>query len=557
MAWQSLQDIYSTKVLSPVKQESTEIKLSDIYSEQVVRDNNVTSLEPQQKEWRSLSDVYTEGTKSNNINEGFVAIYLDKGVTRTFNLADVYVREILQKAEFLKDNIGEIVKAWVESGGWRGKDAGVITNFIIGEINQLNKDGIIDEQGKTTAANFNLIKEDIVQLINTKKVNKNFKKALDSKKFNYLDMIRRDELRVLKGKILQNIYDFAFSKFKNVSVGSGEVAATLFTEAKAAPDAGDLIVGDSLIEIKKQGGIVGQAGPGKELLKIMSKTKVITDEILRLRRAREEEIKAFNNLIGDKVNKELIKKVVDQLESEQKIEEFKPDSDKAKLLGMLQLLQRKTKFTSQDFKCTFEDIRLPIPGSIQRAVGSRKPEFEPLHKIKNSIIAIKSFCDFKVTKTNSEYFKAAAKNDQLGKDAVNTYLNSTSIVIGPDITDTIENSGLKPLKKIGALAIVDYQIKEKFVYLVLTEKDYNSIVIGPFNKENTAGNIQMVFDSISDINFKMSGGRETGKFEMFIGSSPAGDDSQYNNTGLDTPATQPTVLPPVVDDADTAIKNIL
>ena len=132
--------------------------LSDVYSEQVIRDSNAATIKPPLKEWRSLSDVYTRGARRSYINEAMVAITVGEGDSKTFNLADVYVKEILQKAAFHQETMSEIIKTWVESGGWKGKDVGVITNFVIGEINQLNKDGSIDEQGNTTAVDFSLIK---------------------------------------------------------------------------------------------------------------------------------------------------------------------------------------------------------------------------------------------------------------------------------------------------------------------------------------------------------------------------------------------------------------
>ena len=53
--------------------------LSDVYSEQVIRDNNAATIEPPLKEWRALSDVYTGVARSNYINEATVAITISGG----------------------------------------------------------------------------------------------------------------------------------------------------------------------------------------------------------------------------------------------------------------------------------------------------------------------------------------------------------------------------------------------------------------------------------------------------------------------------------------------
>jgi hypothetical protein len=552
MTWQSLHDIYSTKVLSPAKQESAEVRLSDVYSEQVVRNNNATTLEPRRKEWKSLSDVYTGGTKSNYINEALVSITVGEGGAQAFNLADVYVREILQKAAFHQETMGEIIKTWVESGGWKGKDVGVITNFIIGEINQLNKDGIIDAQGNSTAVDFSLIKEDIVQLINTKESNKSFTKSLasETRNFDYLQMLTRPDLQVLKGAFLQNIYDFAFSKSKTVNVGPGEVAATLFTEATAA-EKGDLVVGDKLIEIKKQGGIVGQHGPGESLLKDMS-SQVNINFINTLR---DREINKLKDLIRD--NKEVIQNAITQLKAERDgvnppgVKKKQFTKDRKKLLELLELLLAKTEFKFKEI----EEFVIPAKMTLDSA------EFNSLEEIKQIIFKIKDIKEGKVVKTNSLFFAEAEKDPQLGRVSVSNYLLYTGILPDDDdisdiISDIVIQSNLKPLQKIGGLSIVDYQLKENFDYIILTEKNYRTIVIGPFIKDNTVENIQMVFDSISDINFKMSGGRDTGKFEMFLGPAPDDDGSENDSTAANTPATQPTASLPAGYNPDASFKNL-
>jgi hypothetical protein len=552
MAWQSLHDIYSTKVLSPAKQESAEVKLSDVYSEQIVRDNYATTLEPRRKEWKSLSDVYTSGARGNYINEALVAITVGEGDSKTFNLADVYVREILQKAAFHQETMGEIIKTWVESGGWKGKDLGVITNFIIGEINQLNKDGIIDAQGNSTAVDFSLIKEDIVQLINTKETNKSFTKALasETRNFNYLQMLTRPDLQVLQGAFLQNIYDFAFSKSKTVNVGPGEVAATLFTEATAA-EKGDLLVGDKLIEIKKQGGIVGQHGPGERLLKFMS-GHVDSNYIDTLR---DREINKLKDLIRN--NEEIIQNAITQLKAERdgvnapEVKKKPLTKDRKKLLELLELLLAKTEFKFKEI----EEFVIPAKMTLDSA------EFNSLDDIKRLIFTIKDIKEGKVIKTNSLFFAKAENSPSLRTVSAINYLLYTGILPDDDdisdiISDIVRQSKLKPLQKIGALSIVDYQLKENFDYIILTEKNYRTIVIGPFIKDNSVQNIQMVFDSISDINFKMSGGRDTGKFEMFLGPAPADDGSENGSAAANTPATQPTVSLPAEYNPDASFKNL-
>lgn len=508
--------------------------LSDVYSERVVRNNNETTLEPRHKEWRSLSDVYVGGARGNYINEAMVSITVGEGEAKTFDLADVYIREILQKAAFHQETMNEIIKTWVESGGWKGKDVGVIANFIIGEINQLNRDGSINAEDKNVAADFTLIKQDIDKLINTKETNKRFAESLESKtrNFNYLEMLTRPDLQVLKGTFIQNIYNFAFSKSKTVNVGPGEVAATLFTEALAA-EKGDLTVGGKLVEIKKQGGIVGQHGPGEKLLKFMS-DRVDAKYIEGLR---DREIDKFKGLIRD--NEKIIQNAIIQLKAERDgvnapgVKKKQFSKDRQTLLKLLELLISKTEFKFEEI----EKFILPSKMTLNSA------EFNSLEEIKQIIFNIKDIKEGKVAKTNSLFFAAAENNLSWHNDSVSNYLLHTAIPKGPDISDIVRQSNLKPLQKIGALAIVDYQIKEEFDYIILTEKNYRTIVIGPFIKDNPVGNIEMVFNSISGINFKMSGGRDTGKFEMFLGPAPSSTDSESDNieSSTTTQAIEPAV----------------
>jgi hypothetical protein len=521
--------------------------LSDVYSEQVIRDNNATTIKSPLKEWRSLSDVYTGGAGHNYINEAAVTITVGEGGSKYFDLADIYIKEILQKAAFHQETMSEIIKTWVESGGWKGKDVGVITNFIIGEINQLNTTGSIDAQGKPIAADFSLIREDIEQLINTKEANKSFTKALasETRNFNYLEMLTRPDLQVLKGAFIQNIYDFAFSKSKTVNVGPGEVAATLFTEAMAA-EKGDLRVGGELVEIKKQGGIVGQHGPGEGLLKFMS--QVVDKNFIN--DLRDREINKFKGLIRD--NEKIIQNAIIRLEAERDgvnapgVKKKQFSKDRQKLLALLELLLSKTEFKFKEI----EEFIIPSKMTLDSA------EFNSLEEIKQIIFNIKDIKEGKVIKTNSLFFAEAEKNPQLSRVSVSNYLFETEIPDGPDIPDIVRQSKLKPLQKIGALAIVDYQIKEGFDYIILTEKNYRTIVIGPFIKDNPVENIKMVFNSISDINFKMSGGRDTGKFEMFLGPAPAADSSENESADPNVPTTQ-TIAPVAADyKSDASYKNL-
>ena len=67
--------------------------LSDVYSEQVIRDNNAATIESPLKEWRSLSDVYSGVMRDSYINEAKVEIIVN-GATEEFELEDIYVQKI-------------------------------------------------------------------------------------------------------------------------------------------------------------------------------------------------------------------------------------------------------------------------------------------------------------------------------------------------------------------------------------------------------------------------------------------------------------------------------
>jgi hypothetical protein len=217
------------------------------------------------------------------------------------------------------------------------------------------------------------------------------------------------------------------------------------------------------------------------------------------------------------------------------------------------LLLAKTEFKFKEI----EEFVIPAKMTLDSA------EFNSLEEIKQIIFKIKDIKEGKVVKTNSLFFAEAEKDPQLHRVSVSNYLVETEILPDdPDdpantvISNIVRQSNLKPLQKIGALSIVDYQLKENFDYIILTEKNYRTIVIGPFIENNTVENIQMVFDSISDINFKMSGGRDTGKFEMFLGPAPDDDGSENDSTAANTPATQPTASLPAGYNPDASFKNL-
>jgi hypothetical protein len=217
------------------------------------------------------------------------------------------------------------------------------------------------------------------------------------------------------------------------------------------------------------------------------------------------------------------------------------------------LLLAKTEFKFKEI----EEFVIPAKMTLDSA------EFNSLEGIKRLIFTIKDIKEGKVVKTNSLFFAKAENSPSLCTVPVINYLFETEILPDdPDdpvinvISNIVRQSKLKPLQKIGALSIVDYQLKENFDYIILTEKNYRTIVIGPFIKDNSAQNIQMVFDSISDINFKMSGGRDTGKFEMFLGPAPDDDGSENDSTAASAPATQPTASLPAGYNPDASFKNL-
>lgn len=479
--------------------------LSDVYSEGVNNNNSRVEIQPP-KEWRSLSEVYTSAMKKDILNEGKVDIEMDNKTYSFSNLSDVYVREILQRAQFHEVEMNEIVEMWVKSGGWKGADINIVSNFIIGEINRLNRD--IKSEAIDNIVGFDLIKKDIEQLINTKELeaNKIFTNALQPGKeggindFNYLQILNREDLKVLKGQFIERVYNFGFSKSKTVNVGPGEVVATLFTEATAA-EKGDLKVGENLIELKKQGGIVGQHGPGEKILHSMNKE--IDAAFINLER--EKEIKKLKDLInGDQEMMKLINNTLKQIQEKQK----KSNDDKS--------IESIFEFLLSDEIYTKALDNLTIPGKMPSG----------LEKIKEVIKNVKEIKEGKVSKTINLFF--SKKDISAQQEIVKQYLTSTNIP--NDITpEMIFQSGLTPLQQIGAMSIVDYQIKEKFNYILLVGTNHMTRAIGPFG-DNITENIEMVFNSVKDITFKMSGGRDTGKIEMFSGSAPAKDDSIAQTT---------------------------
>jgi hypothetical protein len=537
MTWQSLHDIYSTKVLSPAKQESTEIKLSDVYSEQVVRNNNATSLEPQQKEWRSLSEVYTGVTRNNYINEAKLEIKVDGGNPEVFNLKDIYVRKILGLAYSSNNLLEEKIISWVESGGWRGDAIKRIAEQINSILIEVFPDEIYKGDGIKEIA------RDILRIMwykdggtifetFVKQAAKGSKdESVDSNLFNLFNI---EGLKVLNNnKFLSLLCQINLTE-KQVNIGPGEVAVTLFTEAKNALK-GDLEVeGMGVIELKGTNGRVGDGKVESKVYNTVISKAVDSVSIKNNQNIFFNEIKQLQNPVsGYPVNRIL---------------EFKKVKVTDNLYKILNLL-----YKSQNFEKILDEKIKVTEKELTERLDRLEPETQVLEDFKNAakemiILAYKIY-GLKDGKEALNFTTFFTKNVVDEQEKINTLYKYVNHGLTPVIEKTISDAHTNkmPVERIiGAISMVNYQRETDFKYIIFANTLPESIergsmlctVIGPFTG-NYETDLVFVFSKVNDIDFKSA--HDRGGFKAAFTRTlplPAPDDSA---TGTKTGNSEPSL----------------
>lgn len=542
--------------------------LSDVYSEQVVRDNNETTLESRPKEWRSLSDVYTGVTRNNYINEALVSITVGEGESKVFNIQDIYVQKILGFASFAENLLYEKITDWVESGGWRGDAIKRIAEQINSILIEAFPDKINDPEEIKKIAN------DIVKIMAYKKGNNKFQNFITVAAAptarrsgwqawtagygdnNLFDLFNTPDLQILNNSNFLSLICQINLTEKQVNIGPGEVAVTLFTEAKNAVK-GDLEVdGMGIIELK---GTNGRVGDGKVELKVYNTViskAVDSVSIENNQNTLFNEIKQLQNSVsGYPINR---------------IIEFKKVKETDNLYKILNLL-----YKSQNLKEILDNkIKVTEKELIER-LDKLKPENQVLEDFKNAAkemigLAFKIY-GLKDGKEALNFTTFFTKNVVDDREKINTLYKYVDHQLTPTIKQSIStaySSGMPVERIIGAISMVNYQRETDFKYIIFANTLPEAIargsmlcsVIGPFTG-NYEKDLGFVFSKVSDIDFKSA--HDRGGFKAAFTRTlplPAPNDSA---TGIGTGNSEPSLgannspgASPAVTQAEGDILNI-
>jgi hypothetical protein len=548
MAWQSLHDIYSTKVLSPVKQESTEIKLSDVYSEQVVRDNNATTLESRPKEWRSLSDVYTEAAtvtikfsgEDNTTEKPYV-----------FTLSDVYAREVLRHASFSENDLYKKITDWAAAGKWSKYGVKRISEQINSILIDVFPDIINNPEEIKKIANE-------IDLIMKFKESKPFAKFIIPKdtqgapakdpegnllppEDDLFKLFTIEGVTILgDSKFISALCQIDFAEGK-VGVGPGEAAITLFTEA-TNPTKGDLETEDTgVVELKGTNGRIGK-GRKEQAVYAGSIDKSINAESIK--RQQEAEFAKLIELRGPKSNNRIqeFKLVGSRLPGF--INSFYESNDLDDFLKRMKSFFKKP--TKKDVPVVAvkgegeDDGRFPRESETNDLLRQLKAlvpkeqgkasELEEFKKVAADLIERAS--NIYKYKLGAETLKFRAF---FTKDIVDYNKKLHTIykyVADGEITDSIKaiiknayDNKIPAENIIGAITVANYQKSEGFKYIIYANTTPGTIqggtipcrVVGRFT-DSYEDNLKLVFNSIDGLHFDPNADR--GGFQVQYMGAP-------------------------------------
>jgi hypothetical protein len=505
MAWQSLHDIYSTKVLSPAKQESAEVKLSNVYYEQVVHNNNATTLEPRQEEWKSLSDVFTDNIIRKPLSESKVTLTIDDQTHEFDSLSDEYINGVVKRMHFLNSGVERNFKTWIEKGGWAGSEDRVLEqlNTIINQLQAEDIQALSGEISSDIAAILEFTKKDTLS---------NF--ILDQKNTNkdLLQVVRIPNLKHLNDiNFIAKLFQIVFP-INQVNIGPGEVALSLLTSAVKPTYKGDLKVGGLDIEFK---GSKGRVGKGKE------------------------ESRVLNDRIAPKVGKEGIKeqqkllfiKLKDILKSDLSVDEvFKTYILKgyitSNLYKVLQSIDESNNL--DDFYKKVKKEHLTEKGAVESRIKQLQgfiTQSMQISQEQNLNIPFKEYADKYL-----EAIKAAADIFKLKEGAetqqFRTYFEVPDYVISSDekidtICDYAKEKSDKLRELVGeyfiekkllveqiitAISIANYHREENFNYIIFADTDPSTIrsgkipckIIGPM-QDDFIGNVQLAINNMGNL----------------------------------------------------------
>ena len=466
--------------------------LSDVYSEQVIRDNNAATIEPSLKEWRSLSDIYSEATVSIKFNDDEV---------HQINLSDVYARKVLGYATFAEESLFELIVRWARTGGW--SESGV--KRISEQINSIFREKFPDKIDNPVE--IKKIANEIRAIISYKKKRNAFAEFVKNKGdniFTLFDLSDKSEIQTLSDKdFISALCQIDLSENK-VNIGPGEVAITLFTEAKN-PKKGDFYTPDTgVVELK---GSDGRVGKGRKEQAVYSS---VIDKAIDAKSIEQTQNNYFNDIQNLKAK------------FKNRILEFNLGNNKTIVSALKEIYESTTlknflkETKSENFTKTKSEELINKLNTFKPKVQDKS--LEDFREAAKQIINLTyKIYGLKLGKEVSK-FKTFFSSDIISDDRK---LQTILEYVDSNITEKIQKIIMDSYKSlpvesvIGAIAIANYYSTENFNYIIFANTLPGVIqsgklpckVIGPFELGEYENNLQLVLDNIDKLVFSPNADR--------------------------------------------------
>lgn len=465
--------------------------------------------------WQSLSDVYANRVVGRQqLNEAVVSIkFKDTKEDHTFELEDIYARKVLGFAAYTSHFLEKLVTDWLKSGGWsdvavkRGSEQ--LQSIFLDTFN-MNDPSIV----KGIAA-------DIKTIVEFKQVNNQrfYEFIADGGAKNLFDVFIIPGVQYLNSTdFLSKLVQIDFAENK-VSVGPGEVAITLFTEA-TNPTKGDLHVkGIGEIELK---GTLGRIGKGDRERYVYNKILNKATDARSIEKIQEE---IYFNIINVKQNfpdpglllkfKKVYKhskifKLIQSIYNSKDLKSFLALTDassftKGESEKLILILSQLTPIKEQDENSDFIDSMIQLIESAYK-----------IHAYKVG----------KETKQFKLFFDQDLVDDEKKLNTLYEYVETKFLSDNvKEIISEAFSSGIEPAQVVGAITVANYQQKEDFKYIIFANTRPGIIasgslpckIIGPFT-DNYENDLKMLFRNLTDVTFTPNADR--GGFQTdFIGQS--------------------------------------
>lgn len=488
--------------------------LSDIYAERVIRENTEASIENIPAEpWRPLAEMYTEGVVRKSLNEATVNIkFHDTDEDHTFELEDVYARKVLGFTAFTEQLVEDLIIQWAETGKW----SNIAIKRIVEQVNTALMTAFKPQM--TDPATIRSIASDIKKIITYKSNNQKFYEFVQSKSNDIYNLFKIPDLEILNdSKFISALCQIDFAENK-VSVGPGEVAITLFTEA-TNPHKGDLHVNGMEIELK---GYDGRIGKGEREANIY---RNIISKNTNVKAIEDKQNALFNEIINIKAQF-----------PENLILNFKFINTTSKLYKVLNLIYNSNNIKDflnksgiiSGYFTKGESVKIQ-----ESAKGLVSGGGDNLESFKNAVIEIikivNNIYGLKLGKETSQFrtfFSSNIVDDDKKIETLFEYVEPK--YLNDEIKNIIVdfyNKGVAPENIVGAISIANYQLKEDFKYIIFANTQPRIIlsgslpckVVGPF--EDYDYNLKFILENINDIVFSPNADR--GGFQTQFRGLPA------------------------------------